>query len=246
MTNYDNVVLLKNKNYSEQRKYWLQQLSDLTFDQILDTEHNNRLAVDRKDTIHFTIESSIVEKLLNMSNHMELALYTILLANFKCSLFKYTGKSDLWVITPFLKENCEEDLFDDGLIIRTILSEELSIKEVINHVKDSIIAAVNNKDYAFRSIINELEYKGNYFQNRNNSIAFFSEKLHGKEPCVSKKSNAAVSYVITEKNNNRFLYIQCSYLQATENGATGKMLHHYLGHMRCEPGNEIVIFRYTL
>lgn len=156
MSGYDNI-LLSSKKYKAQKEYWLNKFRNFQPELMLEADFPESTAAPRKEKIEFPLESQLSEVVLKISKGHDLTLYVLLLAVFKCLLYKITGKTDLSLISPVYLEDGQESPFNQIVVLRDSLSKNLTFKEILIQIRESAIEAYQNQDYPMDKIFTDLK-----------------------------------------------------------------------------------------
>ncbi|MCB2311584.1 condensation domain-containing protein [Clostridium tagluense] len=202
MENNDNV-LLSTKKYKIQRDFWLNMLKDMEIDHII--KPNNNISNEVKSLINceeigYLLDGKISNKVLKISKSSDITLYIVLLSAFICTLNKYSGKEDIYVGIPVYEEN-GDNLFNNSLVLRKLITKQITFKQVLIDVKDEFVKICDNQDYPFEKVLEEVnidkDISCNIFQN----LIVASENIHNIEKVKSiKNNNLLVTFNKREEN----------------------------------------------
>ena len=110
------------------------------------------------DTIHFTINSSELKKIKEISSSTGLTLYMILLGAFNILLSKICNQDDIIIGTPVAGRKRSDfekivGVFINTVCLRNYTGRDLLLREFFNELKIKTIESFNNQDYAFEDLI---------------------------------------------------------------------------------------------
>jgi amino acid adenylation domain-containing protein len=131
-----------------ERKYWLNQLagewSKTAFPRIPPLP-----AGDSPDsqTTHFTLEGELHAGLLKLSTGSDVRLHIVLSAILTLLLNKYTEADDIVIGTPILKYRGRGEPINRVLVLRSRLNEEMSFKELLLQMRQTLVEADNHRSY---------------------------------------------------------------------------------------------------
>ncbi len=171
---YD-IEVISAEMFEDAKKYWLDKLSG-------DLRELN-LAVDYPET-HQYVEANYIRsfgnqvpgKLMHISKNNDLSLYVIMLTAFKILLYKFSGQEDIIVSSPTLIKSNQS--YNKFIALRDFLSSEMTFKDSLMAVKETVLAGYKNQYYPIRKLIKLL--------NIENSLPFFRvilllDNLHNRE-----------------------------------------------------------------
>jgi amino acid adenylation domain-containing protein len=142
--------------------YWRQQLKDIP---VLD------LSIDRArpavqsyqgTTQQLELSQDLAEALKKLSQQTGVTLFMTLLAGFKILLHRYTNQTDIPVGSPIANRNSSEleeliGFFVNSLVLRTDLSNNPTVQELLTRVRDVALAAYAHQDLPFEKLVEELQ-----------------------------------------------------------------------------------------
>ncbi len=107
---------------------------------------------------------ALVKALKAMSRKEEITLFMLALAVFNILLYRYTGQEDIIVGSPIANRNRSEieDLigfFVNTLILRTDLSGNPIIREILCRIREVCLGAYEHQDLPFDKLVEELQPK---------------------------------------------------------------------------------------
>ncbi|TCP66050.1 non-ribosomal peptide synthetase [Baia soyae] len=110
---------------------------------------------------HFTISSSLLEKLKELSQQEGISLYMTLLSAFKALMYRYTRQEDILIASPIANRTRSEwekvvGFFANTLVLRTDLSGDPSFRELLKRVQQVTLSAFSNQDVPFEQIVEKL------------------------------------------------------------------------------------------
>ena len=162
-------------DYSEWQREWLQgevleQQLDYWRKQLAGHETLN-LPTDRphsaKPTLAGAMERSrlpepLVSKLKLLSDQQGVTLFMTLLAGFEILLYRYTGQTDISVGSGIANRNRQElepliGFFVNTLVLRTQFTEDSSVAELLQRVRDVSLQAYAHQDIPFERLVEALD-----------------------------------------------------------------------------------------
>lgn len=140
-------VLLFDPKFIGQKDYWIDKLSGYTKEiKIFPGKNPGAGKHDIREEDVF-IPGEISGRLLQICNRNDLAVYIVLLSALKALLYHYSHKEDLMVISPVCKLNESEETINKYVYTRDLLKDELTFKELLHNVRDTVVQAYENQDY---------------------------------------------------------------------------------------------------
>lgn len=138
--------------------YWKQQLSGAPSKLDLPADRPRPpLQTLRGAKYSLALSQELLEVAKNVSRQNGVTLYMLLLAVFKVFLLCYTGESDLSVGSPFAGRGKETDpiigMFINTLVLRTKISFELTFREVMLRIRETILGAIAHQELPFEKIV---------------------------------------------------------------------------------------------
>src|SRR6185312_6727786 len=151
----------------EQLKYWREQLQGAPGVLELPADRT-RPAVQsfRGGRQRIELAAGLTEQLKALSQLEEVTLFMTLLAGFQVLLWRYTGQTDMVVGAPIANRNRAETesligFFVNMLVLRTEISGELSVRELMQRVREVALGAYAHQDIPFEKLVEELQPERN-------------------------------------------------------------------------------------
>ncbi|BAZ00088.1 amino acid adenylation domain-containing protein [Tolypothrix tenuis PCC 7101] len=115
----------------------------------------------RGSSHYFTLSHELIQGLSLLSQKEGVTLFMTLLAAFDILLYRYTNSEDIVVGVPFANRNRQEiaglvGFFVNTLAMRTPVSGELSVQELLGRVKEVTLGAYTHSDLPFEKLVAEL------------------------------------------------------------------------------------------
>jgi len=150
-------ILLSSLKYIQQKEYWTNKLSDdMEQASIIFDERKNKSPKKEKKKMEILISDSLYELLWKLSKESAISVYIILLAVLKTLIYSYSGKEDITVVSPIYKPNISENTINDFLFIRDQVRGEMTFKELLIEMRQTVLDAYENQDYPFDKILDYL------------------------------------------------------------------------------------------
>ena len=122
------------------------------------------------DKITFSISGELAENLRNVAANTGTTMYMVLLAAYNILLHRYTGQEDIIVGSPTAGrphadlENLA-GMFVNTLALRNYISGHKNFRCFLDEVKNNVLKALENQDYQFEKLIDDLELKRDLSRN---------------------------------------------------------------------------------
>ena len=146
-----------------QLSYWRNQLNGSLPQINLPTDRPRPSVLSLKgSTVLVEVPEWLTEKLRALSQSEGSTLFITLLASFQVLLARYSGQDDISVGTPVAGRRWTEteDLigfFVNTLVMRTRLSGNPSLREVLGRVREVVLEAQTHQDVPFEKLVEELQ-----------------------------------------------------------------------------------------
>jgi amino acid adenylation domain-containing protein len=157
-------VVIAAGQFLKERKYWLHQLKGkwvkvhFPYDPIKKEESQQQR--DATKSLTFTISGKLFTRLTDMSAHSDARLHMILTAGLDLLLYKYTHRDedtlDIIIGTTINKQEIEGDFINTVLPLRNQLYDNMTFKELLIQVKQTMVEAIENQNYPIEALINDL------------------------------------------------------------------------------------------
>ncbi len=149
-------------NIKKQEDFWLKQFSDEVPVLNLPEDFTRPpLPTGKGSKIYFEINENDTSNIKNICKQTETTMFMFLFAVFNVLLYRYSGQEDIVVGSPVAGRRQPETanmlgMFINNLAIRTAPKGSISFKEYLMQVKDVIISALDNQDYQYEKLVNQL------------------------------------------------------------------------------------------
>ena len=164
---------------------------------------NNRSGMNKaftKELCEFRLADDLFPKLMKLSNNSLPRLHMILIAGLISLLYKYSGNKDIIVGTSIYKQEMEADFVNTVLALRVQLTDNITFRELLLQVKDTVIEAVENQNYPVELLLQKL---GIPFSRDDNfplfDVAILLENIQDKRYIQYINPNVFFSFLKTEE-----------------------------------------------
>jgi tyrocidine synthetase-3 len=143
----DELAVAANQNIKE-KEFWLNKLSgDLVkssfpFDFIKGVQ-----AETSTKMINIQFSKKVCGQLMKLSKGSDYTLYVILVAGLLVLINKYTNNRDILIGAPIYKQDIENDFINTILVLRSRLGENMTFKQLLLQVRQTIFEATENYNY---------------------------------------------------------------------------------------------------
>lgn len=146
---------------NREKQYWLNNLAGFTgktgFPFPRKKLRNTTGAGDAAfNETRFTFTDEMNRKLLKLSNNADSRLFMILVAALTVLLKKYTGKYDIVLGCPVLKQDIDTKFINTVLPLRCRIEQGATFKDLLLNTKQTIIQATENQNYPLKVLLNQL------------------------------------------------------------------------------------------
>lgn len=154
---------LEGEVFETQMSYWKKQLGGTlsVLNLPLDRPRPAVLTYEGQE-YEFRLPQQLAESLMQLSRQEGATLFMLMLAGFKALLYRYTGEEDLLVGTPIANRKRQEvehviGLLVNTLVLRTKVSVETTLQDLLRQVRDAALGAYANQDAPFEKLVEELQ-----------------------------------------------------------------------------------------
>jgi len=208
---------MEGEHMQNQLKYWKAQLKDPPVLEMPLDKNRPSVLTNSGKTISFSLSEDVTRRIKQFCIDEKVTLYTVLLTSFMILLHRYSGQEDIILGSPVAGRGLlvtEEliGLFINTLVIRTSITSNKTIRNVLNAVRKTVYEALSNQDIPFEKIIEELQPERDPDRHPLFQILFNFEnvpqpnfRMHdlalSRLKIPTKISNYELSLGITEHNN---------------------------------------------
>src|SRR6185312_15025257 len=142
--------------------YWREELKGLKGMELA-TDHGRPAVVSyRGGRKRFRIEEGLRERLKELSLKEGVTLFMMLLSGMQVVLSRYSGEEDVAVGSVIANRNREEiegliGFFVNTLVLRSQVKREMSLRGLLEQVKEATLGAYGHQDVPFEKLVEELE-----------------------------------------------------------------------------------------
>jgi amino acid adenylation domain-containing protein len=158
----DNLEVVANQKIKE-RNYWLEKLSGewdkSTFPYSCEKEKKENLPGNDFHSKTFRFSSELFSALMTLSTQKDIKLYIILASGLVLLVNKYntfSGKGDITIGSPIYQQDIDGEFVNTVLVLRNHLQEEITFKELLMEVRQTIVEANDNCNYPVEVLAKQL------------------------------------------------------------------------------------------
>lgn len=150
--------MLAADQYNNEKEYWLNKLSgELQKTCFPSDAPGPGEGIQRQEAKHFQLPGQLYERLVTISNKSDSRLHIILTAGVLLLAYKYTGSNDIIIGTPIDKQDVTGEFLNTILPLRVPIDEQVTVKEFLTAVKNTVLEADENQNYPIEAIPHELD-----------------------------------------------------------------------------------------
>ena len=166
----------------KQVSYWKEQLAGVNPLELA-TDHRRPATPSFNGAAQeIKIDSETVEALKRLGAEQGVTLFMTLLAGFQILLSRYSGQKDIVVGTPIANRTRKEvegliGFFANTLVMRTDLSGDPTLSELLQRVRKASLGAFENQDLPFEILVKELQPERDVSRNPLFQVLFASQDM---------------------------------------------------------------------
>jgi amino acid adenylation domain-containing protein/non-ribosomal peptide synthase protein (TIGR01720 family) len=212
-------------HYAREGTYWLNKLSGELVRSSFpgDIKAGNDGKYDL-GTVKSRLPHELYAYLIKLMNDSDYRLFMILTAGVVSVLHKYTGNNDIIVGSPIYKQDIEGEFINTVLALRIHLGTNISFKELLMQVRQTLIEADENQNYPMETLLYKLgmSLSGNDFPLFD--VALLLENVHERKYLHPITPGIVFSFLRTDEYIESIVEYNASrYLSATITRITGHL-----------------------
>jgi tyrocidine synthetase-3 len=143
-------MIMTPMDFEQDQNYWLQKLAGDLVVTSLPLDHRRPLrTVTQKERLTFQLDAETEARLQKLTGNNESLLFVTLVMALNVCLFKYTGNEDIIVGTTTYHSASMNRL----LALRTRITSELTVKQLLVNIKDTLAEAYAHQKFSFERLI---------------------------------------------------------------------------------------------
>ena len=176
----EDIAIAASQSFRE-KKYWSDKLSGVQggccFPYDFETVPQKAVI----DIFRFKLSGAMASQLIKLSNKSYSRLHMILTACVAVLLERYSGSSDIIIGMPVDKQDREGDFINTVLAVRNLLQENMTFRELLSQVRQSVIEAVEHQNYPIEVLLYDLGMTMNESYFPLFDVAIILENIHDKK-----------------------------------------------------------------
>jgi amino acid adenylation domain-containing protein len=159
--------IMQGEYLDQQLSYWKERLSGAPALLALPADRPRPLRKTyRGDSLQVRVDPDLHERVRQFSLREGVTLFTAYLAAFKALLYRYTGREDLVVGSGFANRRLPDTepligMLVNTVVLRTDLSGNLTFRQVLGQVRQTILDAYMHPDLPFEKLVEALRQERN-------------------------------------------------------------------------------------
>lgn len=215
--------------YTRERDFWLKKLSGELARSGFPYDFERIGKNERKmDAVECGFPTALVERLIKASNASDSRLHMILAAGLVQLLYKYSESRDIIIGIPIYKQDVEGDFVNTVLTLRIQLDHDMTFKDLLGRIRQTIVEANEHLNYPIESIPHEL----GMFYSQDDDFPLFDvtillENIHDKNYISNIRTN--MNFCFTRRGETLEGVIE--YNSARYDGKTVKHIADYFSYL---------------
>lgn len=175
-------AMLEGKEGQKQQSYWKQKLQgELPVLNLHSDKPRPPVQTYIGDSVSLDVEPELYLRLKDFAAGQGVTLFTVVFAAFNILLYRYTCQNDLIVAMPVLGRNHHEwenvvGYFSNLVPVRSSFDSDCSVGELIAQLHQTVGEALENQDYPFSTLVEQLGVKRDSSRSPISQVLFSWEK----------------------------------------------------------------------
>ncbi|WP_167957204.1 non-ribosomal peptide synthetase [Anaerosporobacter faecicola] len=215
---------ISSKEFEQAKEYWLNKLAGNIEEVKIPYGHNKEMIGSASEEIMFTLSRKLDEKLTKLCKKSEILLYVYTVAALKILLFRLSGVRDVCVSSPVysLQNMKKEQGYNRFIVLRDYVKENISFKELLQEVKQTVIEGYKYQYYPMDSISELLGGGQNPISSHNVCLHF--ESIHSKISCIDELIRDEKCPFVISLEHKKFLNVKLLYNKKVMDGEYAKRI----------------------
>ena len=147
-------ALLASKGFEKEETYWSNKLSKNILIEGFPSDYKSlNEPFYEKDSLFFAINPALCKKINEITNNSEYGIYIFILTGVIFLLSKYSGNEDVIIGSPVFKQDTNELYINDFLLLRNVIKNDMTFKDLLLNIKEIINEANENMNYPLISLM---------------------------------------------------------------------------------------------
>ena len=192
---------LRQDIFFNQKIYWINKLSEELPETnlVLDFIRPSFPSTKNK-SFHFDLSHDLSQAIIKLAKGSDFSVYLILVSALNILLQKYTRNNDVIVGIPVYEKIGTSDLSSQVIPLLIQVTPEISFKDFLFQVKDSVIGAYSHQNYHFDELINLLKIPTSTNRCSLFDAVVLLENIHNKNNLNHLNNDITFSFVINGGN----------------------------------------------
>ncbi|RFB34718.1 amino acid adenylation domain-containing protein [Brevibacillus sp. VP] len=192
----DRMIVANQK--AKERDYWQMKLAgEVTECHFPYDQKNQESPSEQRDDVKNVVDGPSFSQLIKLSNGSDIRLHMILTSVLNVLLYKYTGHSDIVVVSPVLKQDTEANFINTVLVLRNQLREEMTCKELLLLTREMLNEATENQNYPLLSLYEQIMGHSRSDHSSLFHVGILLENIHDHSYLVSNQPEVLFSFLKT-------------------------------------------------
>jgi amino acid adenylation domain-containing protein len=188
---------LHQKKVFSQKIYWINKLSGELPETNLILDYTRPLISNTKNSsLSFDLSHDLSQAIIKLAKGSYFSMYLILVSALNILLQKYTRNNDVIVGIPIYDTDSIKIVSSKVIPLRTQVTPQLSFKDFLLQIKDSVIGAYSHKNYHFEELLNLLEVPTSPNRCPFLDIVVLLENIHNKDNLNNLNNDITFSFLI--------------------------------------------------
>ncbi|TGV07643.1 non-ribosomal peptide synthetase, partial [Mesorhizobium sp. M00.F.Ca.ET.186.01.1.1] len=234
--------LMKTQEWQKQEQYWLDVFKEPVHPVRLPFSRSAALTAEVKSrTLHVPLEEKLATELQNLAYSTDTTLFMVMLAAFTLLLSRLSGQDDIVVGTPISGRHHDGlenivGMFVNTLAIRNKPRSSQSFLAYVSEVKERLLEAYENQDYAFDHLVDKLNVPREINSNPLFNVMFQfaqqdeAEKIDGLKLLPVEYDGAPSKFdlhIVVVQEDQRTMHLEMTY---RETYLPDETVHEFLSH----------------
>ncbi|WP_035318949.1 condensation domain-containing protein [Brevibacillus laterosporus] len=160
-------------------------------------QKNQESPCEQRAYVKSVVDGLTFNQLMKLSNGSDIRLHMILTSVLNVLLYKYTGHTDIIVVTPVLKQETEADFINTILILRNQLRNEMTYKELLLQTREMLNVATQNQNYPLLSLYEQIMGHSGSDYSALFHVGILLENIHDHNYLLSNQPEVLFSFLKT-------------------------------------------------
>jgi len=199
---------------TREKEFWLDKFSGKLVKTIFPYDRKETVPIESVlDIVKFDLPGKVFKKLMTLCNGSDSRVHMVLTAVLAVLLKKYTRSNDIILGTTILKQEADDSrLINTILALRIHLEDNITFKDLLLQVKQTILQAEANRNYPFEILLKQLGLSLGQDPSPLFGIGILNENLHYKRYLHDIKPGMLFSFSRTDDSGEGKLeYNACLY-----------------------------------